>query len=85
MSMDYEDILNSENPLEFFSRLTSLSKEHFMELLYRALIDHRMGALEDDETPKEKKIEAIHILIKWFEEREEYEKCHKLKNMIQLV
>lgn len=56
-----------------------------MELLYRALIDKRMGAFEDSETPKEKKIEAINILIKWFEEREEYEKCHNLKNMIQLV
>lgn len=83
--INYDDILDSESPLQFFNRLANLTKEHFMELLYRALIDKRMGAFENSETPRDKKIEAINILIKWFEEREEYEKCHNLKNMIATI
>ena len=85
MSMEYDDILNSKNPLQFFNRLNNLSKDQFMELLYRALIDKKMGALENTETARERKIEAINTLIKWFEEREEYEKCNCLKNIIQSI
>lgn len=83
--MNYDEILNSENPFQFFNKLAALSKEHFMELLYRALIDNKMGALQDETTPRERKIEAINILIKWFEDREEYEKCHRLKNIIKVI
>ena len=83
--MNYDEILNSENPFQFFNKLATLSKEHFMELLYRALIDNKMGALQDETTPRQRKIEAINILIKWFEDREEYEKCHRLKNIIKVI
>jgi hypothetical protein len=43
-----------------------------------------MGALENN-TPIEEKIEALQTVIRFFIEREEYERCHELKKIIDKI
>jgi len=81
----YDDILDGNNPNQFFSYLATLNKAQMMEITYRALIEKKMGALQDGNVPRETQIEALDILIKWFESREEYEKCHNLKKIIETL
>ena len=81
----YDDILDGNIPNQFFSYLATLNKAQMMEITYRALIEKKMGALQDGNVPRETQIEALDILIKWFESREEYEKCHNLKKIIETL
>jgi len=81
----YDDILDGNNPNQFFSYLATLNQAQMMEITYRALIEKKMGALQDGNVPRETQIEALDILIKWFESREEYEKCHNLKKIIKTL
>lgn len=81
--INYDEILSNNDHGAFFNALMILNHEQVMELTYRALVGRKMGALEDENVPTEAKIEAIYVLVKWFEEREEYEKCYNLKKIIE--
>jgi hypothetical protein len=81
----YDDLLNGDNPNQFFSYLAGLNQDQMMEITYRALVEKKMGALQKGNVPRETQIEALDILIKWFETREEYEKCHNLKKIIETL
>jgi hypothetical protein len=62
---------------EFIERLEQLKTEDidtFMKLVLLSLKTHPEFAVEDD-TPTEDKISAMKIVLKHFEEREEYEDC----------
>ena len=51
-----------------------------MELIYKAIVENEMGALNNN-TPKEEKIAALETVIRFFIEKEEYERCHELKKI----
>jgi hypothetical protein len=55
-----------------------------MELIYKAIIENEMGALNNS-TPVEEKIAALETVIKYFVEKEEYERCHELKKIISNI
>lgn len=81
--IDYDDLLSSGDHTSFFNQLITLNRSQIMELTYRALVTHKMGALTESSASTAEKIEALEIMIKWFESLEEYEKCHNLKKIIQ--
>lgn len=83
--IDYDDILSNEDHSNFFNSLLTMNREQIMEITYRALISSKMGALQNENSTKENKIEALELMIKWFSEREEYEKCSNLKKIIEKI
>lgn len=83
--IDYDGILSNEDHTNFFNSLLTMNKEQIMELTYRALMGRKMGALEGSDVSVENKIEALNTMIKWFSEREEYEKCNDLKKIIETL
>jgi predicted sugar kinase len=83
--IDYDGILSNDDHTNFFNSLLTMTKEQIMELTYRALMGRKMGALEDNDVSVENKIEALNSMIKWFSDREEYEKCNDLKKIIETL
>ena len=78
------EINNSVESIAFIEQLKSSSKEIMMELIYKAIIENEMGALNNS-TPVEEKIAALETVIKYFLEKEEYERCHELKKIISNI
>ena len=69
------EVNNSVESIAFIEKLKSSSKEIMMDLIYKAIIENEMGALNNN-TPKEEKIAALETVIKYFVEQEEYERFH---------
>ena len=78
------EINNSVESIAFIEQLKSSSKEIMMELIYKAIIENEMGALNNS-TPVEEKIAALETVIKYFVEKEQYERCHELKKIISKI
>ena len=56
----------------------------FMNLLYDALQRELSGAIFD-QTPLTEKQEALNSMIQYFQDREEYEKCAVLRDMVLTI
>jgi hypothetical protein len=56
----------------------------FMNLLYEALQKELSGAIFD-ETPLKEKHEALNSMIQYFQDREEYEKCAVLRDLVLTI
>jgi hypothetical protein len=56
----------------------------FMNLLYDALQRELSGAIFD-ETPLTEKQEALNSMIQYFQDKEEYEKCAVLRDMVLTI
>ena len=78
------EVNNSVESIAFIEKLKSSSKEIMMDLIYKAINENEMGALNNN-TPKEEKIAALETVIKYFVEQEEYERCHELKKIIRNI
>jgi hypothetical protein len=57
----------------------------FMNMCYGLLVNFPGGLLDDDNIPSEQKREGIRRIITYFETREEYEKCTKLKEVLNTI
>jgi protein-arginine kinase activator protein McsA len=55
-----------------------------MNLLYDALQNELSGAIFD-QTPTFEKQEALNSMIQYFQDREEYEKCAVLRDMVLTI
>jgi|688.fasta_scaffold133654_6 hypothetical protein len=64
--------------------LGELGHEEFMEVFYNLIISSPEDILGYDETP-EHKIAKLNHLLEFFEEREQYEKCAKIKEIQELI
>ena len=67
--------------------LINLRKEDygkFMDKLYEALSGEFKDTIHDGTPTKEKK-DAIWIMIKHFQDKEEYEKCAELKKIVESI
>lgn len=82
--INFDDILDSGNQDKFINHLLMSNRETMMNMIYKAIIENKMGALEAN-VPREQKIEGLNNLLSWFESREEYEKCGQLKNIIEKI
>jgi hypothetical protein len=82
--INFDDILDSGNQDKFINQLLMSNRETMMNMIYKAIVENKMGALEAN-VPKEQKLEGLNNLLMWFESREEYEKCGKLKNIIEKI
>jgi hypothetical protein len=56
----------------------------FMNLLYDALQRELSGAIFD-QTPLTEKQEALNSMIQYFQDKEEYEKCAVLRDMVLTI
>ena len=77
------DIKTSQMLAELVS-LRHTDFDAFMNLLYDALQRELSGAIFD-ETPLTEKQEALNSMIQYFQDREEYEKCAVLRDMVQTI
>lgn len=82
--IDRFEINNSVESIAFIEQLKTSSKDIMMELIYKAIVQNEMGALQND-VPIDEKIEALQTVIRYFSEREEYEKCSDLKQIINKI
>lgn len=64
--------------------LSGLDQDDFMEVFYNLMISSPEDILSYDETP-EHKIAKLDGLLRFFEEREQFERCVKIKEMQKLV
>ena len=70
-----------EESRKFIKRLYEGSKEDMMDAMYHSIVDGKMGALKHDGSLEEK-IEGIKTVLKFFNDKEAYEKCKELKKII---
>lgn len=82
--INFDDILDSGNQDRFINQLLMSNRETMMNMIYKAIVENKMGALEAN-VPRQQKIEGLNNLLSWFESREEYEKCGQLKNIIEKI
>jgi hypothetical protein len=78
------EVNNSVESIAFIEQLKSSSKEIMMELIYKAVMENEMGALKND-SPAEEKVAALETVVRYFVEKEEYERCHELKKIINKI
>ena len=69
---------------EFMSHLEHEDKVRFMQVCYEKIIKYPQAMLSS-KIPIEIRINTINILIKFFEDIEEYEKCANLKKLIEEI
>ena len=77
------DLTTSQMQAELVS-LRHTDFDAFMNLLYDALQRELSGAIFD-ETPLTEKQEALNSMIHYFQDKEEYEKCAVLRDMVLTI
>lgn len=70
-----------EESRKFIKKLHEASKEDMMDAMYFSIVNSRMGALKHDGSIEEK-IEGVQTVLKFFSDKEDYEKCKELKKII---
>jgi hypothetical protein len=78
-----KDLKTSQMLAELVS-LRHTDFDAFMNLLYDALQRELSGAIFD-QTPLTEKQEALNSMIQYFQDKEEYEKCAVLRDMVQTI
>jgi len=76
--MGYDDIFNDEgiNSLSFeMSKL--MNEDYFYNIVYEAVMSHPSYVIVANGN-EERKLNVISNMIKFFEEKEDYEKCYDL-------
>lgn len=71
-----------EESRKFIKKLHEASKEDMMDAMYFSIVNSRMGALKHNGSLEEK-IEGVKIVLKFFSDKEDYEKCKELKKIIE--
>lgn len=74
----------NKRPKIIIISLGDLKQDEFMEVFYNLIISSPDDILSYDETPKHK-IAKLNSLLKFFEEREQFEKCAKIKEIQKLI
>lgn len=72
---------------DLINRIELLKKtdlEAYYQLVYESITNFPEDAVKDD-SPKSNKVSALNKLIDYFEQREEYEKCAKLKVILDQI
>jgi hypothetical protein len=59
-------------------------KETMMESVYQSIVNNMDQAIKNDAEVEEKKT-ALNTVLKHFETREEYEKCKKIKEVLDSI
>jgi len=78
-----KDLKTSQMLAELVS-LRHTDFDAFMNLLYDALQRELRGAIFD-QTPLTEKQEALNSMIQYFQDKEEYEKCAVLRDMVLTI
>jgi hypothetical protein len=78
-----KDLKTSQMLAELVS-LRHTDFDAFMNLLYDALQRELSGAIFD-QTPLTEKQEALNSMIQYFQDKEEYEKCAVLRDMVLTI
>ena len=76
--------LNSDSLLRQMEALKREDVESFYNLVFNSLLNFPDEAVEDP-SPKESKIRALDSIRVFYEEREEYEKCKFIKEIIDRI
>ncbi len=79
MEFDARDFLD-----QFMSHLEHEDRKRFMEVCYEKILKYPQVMLSS-KVPIEVRINSISILIKFFEDIEEYEKCANLVKLIEEI
>lgn len=76
--------IRSEDLIKKIELLKKQDLEAYYQLVYESITNFPEDAVEDD-SPKSNKVSALNKLIDYFEQKEEYEKCAKLKNILDQI
>jgi hypothetical protein len=79
LEFDARDFLD-----QFMSHLEHEDRKRFMEVCYEKILKYPQVMLSS-KVPIEVRINSISILIKFFEDIEEYEKCANLVKLIEEI
>lgn len=66
--------------VNYLLELGTINKAAMMEAIYQALIESHERIFTKDSNP-EKVGQALDTVIEWFEEKEKYEYCQKIKQI----
>lgn len=69
---------------QFMSHLEHEERKRFMQVCYEKILLYPQVILSD-KIPARVRINSVSILIKFFEDAEEYEKCAELKKIIEEI
>lgn len=77
----HDDIFNEDgiNSLSF-AMSSLMNEDHFYNIVYEAIMRHPSYVIVS-ESNGSRKIQIIGNMIKYFEEKEDYEKCYDLLNI----
>ena len=78
------DGLRSEDLIQKLEDLKNQNLDAFFELVFQSIVNWPDEAV-DDKSPIENKTKALERIIKHFEDLEEYEKCQKLKAILDQI
>ena len=76
--------LRSDDLIRKIEELKKKDLDSYYNLVFESIINFPDDAVEDD-SPKENKVSALNKLINYFEQKEEYERCHKLKKLLDRI
>jgi hypothetical protein len=75
---------NLEGAKRFLDDLEKSSRDRYFRLCYEALVANTEDVLSN-EADVDLKCKGINKLLKYFKEREEYEKCSKLQELLKMI
>ena len=78
------DGLRSEDLIQKLEDLKIKNIDAFFELVFQSIVNWPDEAVQDS-SPIENKTKALERIIKHFEDLEEYEKCQKLKAILDQI
>ena len=76
--------LRSEDLIRKIEELKKTDLDSYYNLVFESITGFPEDAIEDD-SPKKNKVAALNKLIDYFEQKEEYERCHELKKLLDRI
>jgi len=76
--------LRSDDLIRKIEELKKKDLDSYYNLVFESIINFSDDAVEDD-SPKDNKVSALNKLINYFEQKEDYERCHELKKLLDRI
>lgn len=79
--MDWNSEQHRSNFVLELLHIGQLDVDQMMDTLYEVLSEKHVEIFGGNDRPLEEKEAALDQIIKWFEDNERYEECHRLKQI----
>jgi hypothetical protein len=79
--VDWNSEIHRSNFVLGLLQIGELDVDQMMDTLYDVLSEKHVEIFSGNDRPTEEIESALNQIIKWFEDNERYEECHKLKQI----